>query len=226
MRRADRLFEIIQILRSARAPVTAARLAETLEVTTRTVYRDIAALQAMRVPVDGSVGIGYAMRKGYDLPPLMFTADELEAIVVGLGLIRRTGDRALETAARRVSDKIATVLPDDAHLAFRRAGLYSSGWGAVGSPSVDLQLVRQAIREVRKLRLSYRDPDDKLTDRVVRPIAVVYYVEVVIVAAWCELRQDFRHFRTDRIVSCAALDESFADSAAEIRAVWLADRDF
>src|SRR5580704_9423170 len=112
MRRADRLFEIIQYLRSAARPVTAAGLAETLEVTVRTIYRDIAALQARRVPIEGAPGIGYVLRRGYDLPPLMFTLEEVEAIVVAARLLRRTGDLGLQDAAASVLSKIGVVLPE------------------------------------------------------------------------------------------------------------------
>src|SRR6185369_12686923 len=112
MRRADRLFELIQILRGAKAPITAAMLAERLEVTTRTVYRDVATLQARRVPIEGAAGIGYVLRRGFDLPPLMFTADEIDAIAVGAGMVRRLRDPGLEAAARSVLAKVAAVVPD------------------------------------------------------------------------------------------------------------------
>lgn len=224
MRRADRLFEIIQVLRSAKAPVTAARLGEDLEVSTRTIYRDVAALQAVRVPIEGGTGIGYVMRKGYDLPPLMFSTEEIEAITVGLDLIHRIGDRGLEMAARRVSAKIATVLPEDGRRALERTVLYSSHWGIPYPPSIDLQAVRRAIRQEQKLRLSYRDRESMVSERKVRPLAVIYYVEVVVLAAWCELREAFRHFRVDRVIACTVLDESFSDNGPDLRAAWLAAR--
>lgn len=226
MRRADRLFEIIQLLRAAFNPMTAARVAEALEVSSRTIYRDIAALQSMRVPIEGSAGVGYVMRRGYDLPPLMFTVEEIEAIAVGLNLIHRTGDRALLTSAGRVVEKIALVLPAEKRRTLEDAGLYASGWGATPPHNVDLDEVRHAIRQERKLKLMYRDQENTPTQRIVQPIALIYYLEVIILAAWCELRQDFRHFRVDRIVEYAVLEETFSGRGAEMRAVWLADRSF
>lgn len=226
MRRADRLFEIIQILRSAPAPITASQLADSLEVSSRTIYRDMAALQARRIPIQGGVGVGYVMRSGYDLPPLMFSIDEIEAIAVGLGLVRRTGDRALLTSADRVARKVALVLPPDKQRVLQDPGLYTSSWGARLPEHVDLAELRCAIREERKLRISYRDQDDQLTHRVVQPIAVVYHVDVVILVAWCELRRDFRHFRVDRICGCAAIPEGFAGCGVDLRADWLVSRKF
>ncbi len=224
MRRADRLFEIIQLLRAAQAPMTAAQLGEVLEVTPRTIYRDVGALQAMRVPIEGGTGIGYVMRSGYNLPPLMFTVDEVEAMMVGLGLIRRTGDRGLEAAAKRVADKVATVLPADRLRDLERHGLHVSEWGAASPTALDLELVRRAIREARKLTIAYRNEREEATERTIQPLALIYYIEVVVVAAWCELRQDFRHFRADRVRRCEAVDEFFADRADELRSVWLATR--
>ena len=224
MRRTDRLFEIIQLLRTANAPTTAAQLGENLEVTPRTIYRDVAALQAMRVPIEGGTGVGYVMQGGYDLPPLMFTVDEVEAMVVGLELIRRTGDVGLESAAKRVASKIAAVLPAERMSELERHGLRVSGWGVVPPSAIDLELVRRAIREARKLAITYRNEREETLERTIQPLALIYYVEVVVIAAWCELRQDFRHFRADRVHACEALDSRFAERAEELRSVWLATR--
>ena len=204
--------------------MTAAQLGEALEVTPRTIYRDVAALQAMRVPIEGGTGIGYVMRSGYDLPPLMFTVDEVEAMIVGLGLIRRRGDRGLEAAAKRVADKVATVLPADRLRDLERHGLHVSEWGVPSPMALDLELVRRAIREARKLTIAYRNEREEATERTIQPLALIYYIEVVVVAAGCELRQDFRHFRADRVRRCEAVDEFFADRADELRSVWLATR--
>lgn len=222
MRRADRLFEIIQLLRSARGPVTAAQLAETLEVAPRTIYRDIAALQAMRVPIEGGVGVGYIMRRGYDLPPLMFTVEELEAVVVGLSVLSRTGDKGLATAAASVTRKIEAALPEDRRETLSGSGLYASSWGARPPETVDLGALRAAIRDERKLAIDYVDEQDRATRRTVQPIALIYYVEVVILAAWCELRSDFRHFRVDRIEACTETPGAFARPGEALRADWLA----
>ena len=214
MRRADRLFDVIQLLRGARRPMTAAAMAEELEVTVRTVYRDIHALQASRVPIEGAPGIGYVLKRGFDLPPLMFTLDEVEAVVVGARLIRRTGDRALRRAAERVLAKVTTVLPDNMREQATAPPLYVSETGARTPETIDMADMRDAIRRRRKLRLRYIDDQGRETGRVVRPIAIAYYVEATLIAAWCELRQDYRHFRADRIAAAELLDETFDDDGS------------
>src|SRR5215470_1593860 len=170
MGRSNRMFEVIQVLRAARKPLTAQALAERLEVTKRTIYRDVAALQAMRIPIEGEAGIGYVMRRGFDLPPLMFDADEVEAIVVGLALLQRTGDRGLQSAAARVSGKIAEVLPEDRGL--EDHPLYVSRWGADSAARIDLAMVRRAIRQEEKLRIAYEGAAASRTERTVKPVAI------------------------------------------------------
>lgn len=222
MSRPTRLFEIIQLLRAAGGPLTAAAMAERLEVATRTVYRDIAALQAMRVPIEGEAGIGYVMRPGFDLPPLMFTAEEVEAITVGLALLGRTGDAGLLTAAADAGDKIAAVLAGAGAEPMRAAPLYASDWHAVPSAGVDLRRLRKAIREAEILRIDYADAAGRQTRRTVKPLAVLYYTESVVLATWCALRDDFRHFRVDRIARCHATGDRFVEDSAALRADWLA----
>lgn len=216
MSRSDRMFEIIQILRSRDGPVTAAYLSSALEVTERTIYRDISALQAMRVPIAGEAGIGYIMRPGYDLPPLMFDAEEAEAVLVGLAMIGRTGDSALKAAADRAGRKIGSVLPDG------RAGpgLYASGWTSVPKADIDSAFYRTAIREADRIAISYRDADGAATERTIMPIGLIYYIEAVVLAAWCELRADFRHFRLDRIAKADRLDRPFKADAERLRKAW------
>ncbi len=222
MGRSSRFFEIIQMLRSADAPLTAHTIAETLEITKRTVYRDIVTLQSMRVPIEGEAGIGYVMRAGYTLPPLMFTEDELEAIVVGLSLIGRTGDSGLQKAATRVTQKIAGVLPCDASPHLDCSPLLVSKWTAIPQSEIDLDLLRQAIREERKVHFRYRDPERNETERTVRPIGLVYYVDAIVLAGWCELRDDFRHFRTDRMDCFAVSPDAFIGQSARLRREWRA----
>ena len=224
MRRTTRLFEIIQALRSARKPMTAGEIAEKLEVAKRTIYRDIASLQATAVPIYGEAGIGYVMRSGYDLPPLMLSVEEVEALVVALSLLSRTGDKELKAAAKAIQGKIATVLPPQNKQPIDQPSLYASSWGVAEPEGVDLSLVRRAVREERKLAIAYCDDQGRLTERIIRPIAIVYYVEAINIAAWCELRQAFRHFRAERIRSCLANDESFAGQGAALRAAWAAER--
>lgn len=220
MSRSDRMFEIIQLLRSAERPVTSHELAKTLEVAQRTVYRDIAALQAMRVPIEGEAGIGYVMRAGFDLPPLMFTAEEVEAIVVGMALLRRTGDVGLQAASSGVSAKIAEVLPDERERDLEDRHLYASAWGADPPGQADLTAVRRAIREETKLRITYTDAQERRSERTIKPLAILYYLEVVVLAAWCELRVGFRHFRLDRILSCETTGDRFLGEGKELRALW------
>ena len=153
MRGADRLFEIIQLLRLAATPTTAASLAEALEVTVRTVYRDITALQARRVPIEGERGIGYVLRKGFTLPPLMFTADEIDAIAVGARLVRGIRDPNLQEAAARVLTKVTAIVPDALRAHLAAPSFYVSDGSAVVPHAVDLAEVRCAIRELRKMRI-------------------------------------------------------------------------
>jgi predicted DNA-binding transcriptional regulator YafY len=220
MSRIGRMFEIIQMLRSTGSPLTAEAMAGALEVTKRTVYRDIAALQAMRVPIEGEAGIGYVMHPGYDLPPLMFDPEEIEAIVVGLAMLGRTGDKALLAAARRVGDKIADVLPGDADRDFRSRPLYASDWTTIPGSVVQPATLRRAIRDEERLRLTYTDGARRETRRTVRPLAIIYYIEAVVLAAWCELRDDFRHFRVDRISAYAAAGKRFHGQGERLRALW------
>jgi len=200
--------------------MTSHELAQALEVVPRTIYRDIAALQAMRVPIEGEAGIGYVMRAGFDLPPLMFTTEEVEAIVVGLALPRRTGDLGLQSAADGVCSKIAEVLPDDRDRDLADWPLYVSGWGAGAPRRVDLRVPRGAIREEEKLRITYEDSESRRTRRVIKPLALLYYVEVVVLSAWCELRRALRHFRADRIVDCKATGQRFPGEGDKLRAIW------
>src|ERR1700681_5051251 len=157
MRRSDRLFDIIQRLRTASQPTTAAALAAELEVTVRTIYRDVATLQARRVPIEGAPGVGYVLRKGFDLPPLMFTVDEVEAITVGARLVQRLRDSELQQAAKRVLDKMTVVLPESLRSHIADTPFYVSRGSAVTPSGVDVAQVRSAIRDRRKMRISYVD---------------------------------------------------------------------
>jgi predicted DNA-binding transcriptional regulator YafY len=220
MRKASRLFEIIQILRLAKGPVTAATIAEKLEVTVRSVYRDIVALQAMRVPIEGGRGIGYILRPGFDLPPLMFSIEEMEAIVLSLALLERTGDGELKQAAARIGQKIAGAVPPPLRQAMDAKALYA--WGSIApSPMADLASVRRAIRDEQKLDIAYRDELGRESQRVIRPIALIYYSQTANVVAWCELREAVRNFRTDRIEACEATGQFFKGDGERLRALWV-----
>jgi predicted DNA-binding transcriptional regulator YafY len=222
MRRADRLFDIIQTLRSAKGPMTAATIAEQLEVTVRTVYRDIATLQARRVPIEGAAGIGYVLRRGFDLPPLMFTTEEVDAIALGAQLVRRLRDPSLQDAAASVLAKISVVLPDQTRAYFDSAPFFVSEGNARVPDGVDLSEIRSAIRDTRKIRLVYVDEKERHSRRTIWPIALAYYVDVTLIAAWCEMRVDYRHFRVDRVKSLAVLEERYPPDNGRLMAGWLA----
>jgi predicted DNA-binding transcriptional regulator YafY len=222
MRKASRLFEIIQIFRLAKRPTTAAEIAQSLEVAPRSIYRDIAALQAMRIPIEGGRGIGYILRPGFDLPPLMFSIEETEAIVLALALLERTGDGELKRAAKRVNQKIAAAMPAPLRQALGAKALHAWGTVAASPEGIDLALVRRAIREERKLRIDYRDEIGQATQRTIRPLALIYYSQTANIVAWCELRQALRNFRTDRVMGGAASDEHFRGEGDNLRREWIA----
>lgn len=221
MRKASRLFEIIQILRLARKPVTAAGIAAQLEVTPRSIYRDIAALQAMRIPIEGGRGIGYILRPGFTLPPLMLSIEETEAIVLALALLERTADAGLRRAAKQVNRKIAAAVPQPLGRLFSDNALHAWGAAAPTPDAVDLAVVRGAIRDEQKLALDYRDEQGRLTGRVIRPLALIYYSQTVNIVAWCELRQAIRNFRADRVEHCAPHDAFFRGEGERLREIWV-----
>lgn len=226
MPNSGRMFEIVQLLRAARSPLTAEAIATRLEVTKRTVYRDIAALQASGVPLEGAAGVGYVMRRGYDLPPLMFTPEEIDAITVGLALIGRTGDRSLEAAGTSACAKIGEAVAHDSRVAGYDPWLFASPWHAIPEPKIDMRILRTAIRQERKLAITYRDGAGNETERILLPLALLYYIDGVILAGFCELRADFRHFRHDRIACCTLTDGCFSRDAAQLRKRWRLLPDF
>lgn len=214
MERSGRLFELIQILRAANGPLTGSELADQLEVTKRTIYRDIAALQARRVPIEGQAGIGYVMRSGYDLPPLNFTRDEREALAVGLSLIGRTGDGALLAAARRAGRKLNLPAEENA--------LRASQWHDMAQGSVDPAVIRSAIAEACWLTLTYQREDGAESTRQVMPFRLTYYVEVSVLGAYCGLRNAIRHFRLDRITRAIPSSVAKREDYLRMDSLWQA----
>ncbi|MCZ6845318.1 MAG: YafY family protein [Alphaproteobacteria bacterium] len=198
MRRADRLFQIVQYLRGGRL-TTAARLAETLEVSERTIYRDIADLQASGVPIDGEAGVGYVMRNGYDLPPLMFTRDEIVALVAGARLIRAWGGAAMARAAEEALVKIESVLPEAERARANQVEIHAIAQEMTPQVRLRIDEIEHAVEERRRLALAYIDAEDRTTERTVRPLGLWFWGKVWTLVAWCELRNDFRMFRLDRI---------------------------
>lgn len=206
MRRADRLLQILQILRRARAPVSGAAIAEELEVSLRTIYRDIAALEGTGVPVRGEAGIGYVLEEGYDLPPLMFTAEELEVVMLGLRMAEGRGDAALARTARDAVAKIATVLPAHLREGFLDAPLYAPSAALPPEDRICLARLREGLRSGRKLEIVYQVPGRAPERRVVWPIVLAFFERARVLAAWCELRGAYRNFRSDRILSMEVLE--------------------
>jgi len=221
MRRADRLFQIIQILRRTRRPMTAEAIAQELETSKRSVYRDIADLMGQRVPIRGEAGIGYVLEGGFDMPPLMFTPDEIEAAVLGAQWVASRGDPALSKAASDLIAKIAAAVPERL-----RPYVLEPATGtppAYKSPPdrLDMAQVRAQIHTGRKIALRYRDERERETERKIWPITVAYFDAVRLLVAWCELRQDFRNFRTDRVIAADFLDERCPERPPVLRAKWL-----
>lgn len=208
MRRADRLFQIVQYLRGGRL-VTAARLAEDLEVSERTIYRDMADLQASGVPVDGEAGVGYVMRAGFDLPPLMFTRDEIVALVAGARLVRAWGGAAMARAAEEALVKIEAILPEAERHRANEVGIHALGLKTGDGVRDLIDEIERAVAAKRKLSMGYTDGDGQETRRVVRPLGQWFWGKVWTLVAWCELREDFRMFRLDRISGLAVQDATF-----------------
>jgi len=211
MRRADRLFQIVQLLRRRRTATTATHIAERLGVSERTVYRDIRDLVLAGTPIDGEAGIGYRLRPGYDLPPLMFDRDEIQALVIGARIVRQFGDPALARASESILNKVGAVIPRDLAplLTDTRVFVPSTIAGAGGADA--LSLAREALIGRRKLRFRYEGGSGAGTERTVRPLGVFFWGRTWTLAAWCELRNDFRNFRLDRASGSRLLDETFAD---------------
>jgi len=198
--RAERLLELIQVLRRHRHPVSGAVLADATRVSLRTLYRDIDTLKAQGAHIDGEAGMGYVLRPGFMLPPLMFSEEEIEALVLGSRWVHQRGDRVLAEAAANVLAKVGAVLPPDLRETLDDSGLLIAGGDPIAAGDAELPKIRQAIRRERKLGLSYRDKDGVDSRRTIWPFAVGFFEKSRVVVAWCELRQDYRHFRTDRIV--------------------------
>ncbi len=199
MSRSQRLLGLIEALRRRRRPVTAAALAEELGVSPRSIYRDIATLQAQGATIEGEAGVGYVLKPGYMLPPLMFDEEEIEAIVLGSRWVADRADAALSTAARSALAKIAAVLPPDLKTNIDTSSLLIGPGQTTAAGDAELPVIRSAIRSERKLRIGYLDGNKRDSKRTIWPFALGFFDRVRVVVAWCELRDGLRHFRTDRI---------------------------
>ncbi|TAL74338.1 MAG: YafY family transcriptional regulator [Rhodanobacter sp.] len=213
MRRADRLFLVIHALRGRRTALPARHLAETLGVSLRTVYRDVADLQRSGVPIEGEAGVGYLLRKGSDIPPLMFSADELEALVVGSRFVRAFAGDRLAAGARAALLKIEAVLPPELRERAARTRIYAPVWRDQGRADFArlIDRLHAAIAASQVLRLDYRDEDGQPSLREVEPLCLAFWGGKWTLGAWCRLRRDFRNFRPDRIHASEATGEIFAD---------------
>ena len=209
MSRAQRLLDLIQVLRRHRRPVSGATLAEATGVSLRTLYRDIELLKAEGAHIDGEVGVGYVLRPGFMLPPLMCSEEEIEALVLGSRWVHQRADRALADAAANVLAKIGAVLPKDLRETLDDSGLLIAPGDPIAAGDAQLPKIRQAIRTERKIGLSYRDEKGADSKRTVWPFALGFFEKVRVVVAWCELREDYRHFRTDRIVTLSMTDKRY-----------------
>jgi predicted DNA-binding transcriptional regulator YafY len=211
MRRADRLFQIVQLLRRRRTATTASDIGGRLGVSERTVYRDIRDLVLAGTPIDGEAGVGYRIRPGYDLPPLMFDRDEIQALVLGARIVRQFGDPALARASDAILSKVAAVIPKDLAPLLAETRLFVPS-SIRGDRSADaLMIVREALIARRKLRFNYTGAAGGGTERTVRPLGVFFWGRKWTLAAWCELRNDFRNFRLDRASATTLLDQTFDD---------------
>jgi len=210
VRRADRLFQIVQYLRGRRL-TTAAQLARWLEISERTVYRDIRDLSLSGVPVEGEAGVGYRLSHGFDLPPIMFSLDEVEALVTGARMVEAWAGAELASHARSAIAKIALALPKSRREEIERTRLFAPGFHVPKAVAAGLDTIRQGILRGRKLRFKYEDKEQQHSIRTVRPLAAAFWGGSWTVSAWCETRQDFRNFRLDRMREMALLEETFEE---------------
>lgn len=220
MSRSERLLGLIQILRRHRLPVSGMTLAGELDVSIRTLYRDIATLQAQGAPIEGEPGLGYVLKPGFMLPPLMFTDEEIEAIVLGSRWVAKQPDVRLSAAAADALAKIAAVLPADLRDALDATALLVGPNAEATREGTDLGIIRKAIRAERKLDITYEDASGAGSRRTVWPFALGFFDKVRVMVAWCEMRQDFRHFRADRISRLAATDLRYPRRRAALLKEW------
>lgn len=220
MRRADRLLQIIQILRRNEGPATCADMALELEVSERTIYRDMVSLQSTGVPVRGEAGIGYVMEEGYHLPPLMFSANELEAIMLGARMVDGRVDKALTRSARDVIAKIRAVIPDHMKSALVDAPLYAPHWVEQNLHNSDIEALRGAIRSGIEVEIKYMSLGGIMSKRILWPINIGVFPETIMLTAWCTKRSDFRSFRIERIKQLQLLQTKIGVSRSVLFARW------
>lgn len=221
MSRSARLLQLLDQLRRARQPQTGPALAQALGISLRTLYRDIATLREQGAAIAGEPGMGYEMRPGFVLPPLMFTPDELEALLLGARWASQQADPALAQAAQTALDRVRSALPLELRIEVDTSGLLVPAMDRADAPTEPWQTpLRHAIRHQRKIVLHYRDEKGQPSERCIWPFAMAFFDRHRVLAAWCELRQDFRHFRADRVRSVTALSERYPEPRARLIERW------
>ncbi|MEP0940664.1 MAG: YafY family protein [Rhizobiaceae bacterium] len=220
MRRTERLFQIIQILRSNHSPITGQELADELEISIATLYRDMAELHAQRIPIRGEAGVGYVLDDGYDMPPLMLTADELEAAALGATWVAQEADPTLARAARDLVSKLSSAIPKELQPIVLNASSKAIQTKARVAERFDSALLRHAIRERYRLQLDYKDRDGSETVRVVWPLLIAFLDRTRYLVAWCETNEDYRHFKTERVQDLKVLANKYPGRRAALLKGW------
>ena len=220
MTRSARLLDLVQLLRRHRHPVTGESIARELGISLRTLYRDIATLQAQGAAIDGAPGLGYVLRAGFVLPPLMFTLDEIEALALGSRWVADRGDARLATAAGDALAKIAAVVPEALRHELDTSALLVGPGAPIAAGDAEVAAIRLAIRQEHKVAITYRDKGRQDSERVIWPFALGFFDRAQVVVAWCELRDAIRHFRTDRIVALSASGERYSRRRQALLKEW------
>jgi predicted DNA-binding transcriptional regulator YafY len=220
MDKTERLFAVMDALRRHRRPVTAAQLAEEQNVSVRTLYRDVQTLIGLGAPIDGEAGVGYMLRPGFFMPPLMFTPEELEALVLGARWVEAQPDDGLVSAARNALGKIATASPEDLRDRIADTGLWPVMMRGRAAPKPMLAEIRRAMRSEKAVHIAYADESGRESERDIWPVQLAYYEGKQIIAAWCCLRQAFRNFRTDRIVSLFPTENRYGKRRTVLAREW------
>ncbi|WP_115827578.1 helix-turn-helix transcriptional regulator [Xenorhabdus cabanillasii] len=220
MSRAQRLLSLMEMLRSYHFPVQGKVLAQKMNISLRTLYRDIATLQEQGAIIEGEPGIGYVLRPGFVLPPLMFTQNEIEALALGANWVAKRADPQLRESANSVVSKIAAVIPTELKQLLENNSLLIGPAATAIQPVIDIQSIRQAIRTRLKVTFVYLDLKGNESERTIWPFALGYFENISIVIGWCELREAFRHFRSDRIISLKVEKQCYPRSRQSLLKEW------
>jgi predicted DNA-binding transcriptional regulator YafY len=220
MSRSQRLLELLQLLRQYKYPIKGSQLASTLGISLRTLYRDIQTLQTQGVNIEGEAGLGYVLRPGYMLPPLMFSEEEIEALVLGMRWVMKRGDNPLQKAAFTALSKVEAVLPPALKAQLENSSLWVGPAKVLESGKIDLALIRETIRKHLKVNITYQDGYGVESLRTIWPFALAFFEQIRIIVAWCELRQDFRHFRFDRISRFVPSDKRYPENRMALLKAW------